>query len=234
MGLIHFDLKADKAVDVRDPAPGAIDEDQRILGINGAAKWALDIALVLPALIFLLPIFIGFAVIIKLDGGPVLFAQKRIGRSGKTFHMLKLRTMRVDAEAALSELIARCPDAAAEWAQYQKLRNDPRVTWVGRFLRKSSIDELPQLFNILRGDMSVVGQRPILPCQCDSYGRHMAGYERARPGLTGLWQVRGRNALSFEQRAQMGSEYINRWSLWFDIKLILLTVPAVMLSKDAY
>ncbi|MEO1641820.1 MAG: sugar transferase [Pseudomonadota bacterium] len=202
--------------------------------MNGKAKRALDIILTAPAIFFLLPVFVLTALAIKLEGGPLLFTQDRIGKGGRRFGMLKFRTMHVDAEARLEQLLRDCPRSNEEWASYQKLKHDPRITRIGDFLRRSSLDELPQLFNILKGDMSIVGQRPILPCQRDDYGRHIAGYERARPGLTGLWQVSGRNALTFQDRAALGSEYVRNWSLWFDIKLIALTVPRVLFSKDAF
>jgi len=217
-----------------EPATGYTESDSHLFGLNGPVKRAMDIALVMPALIFLLPVFLIIALIIKLEGGPIFFIQQRLGRDGKRFGMIKFRTMHTDAEARLDALLAQCIDSRTEWETFQKLKRDPRITRSGDFLRRSSLDELPQLLNILIGDMSVVGQRPILLNQRDAYGVHIKGYERARPGLTGLWQVSGRNALSFQDRAALGSEYVNHWSLWFDIKLIALTVPRVLLSKDAF
>jgi len=235
MGLMPFDLSEALAHNHAEIAGTASKKDTSFFGINGLAKRVVDIAITLPAIIFLLPVFITAALAVKLcDNGPVIYRQERIGKDGKRFSILKFRTMRTDADQALQELLDRCPDSAEQWNTFQKLRNDPRITAVGGFLRSSSIDELPQLFNILKGDMSLVGQRPILTCQIDDYGIHFAGYTRARPGLTGLWQVKARNAASFEVRAVMGSQYVAEWSLWRDITLMALTVPAVMLSRDAY
>lgn len=234
MGLIPFSLGLESvAIAVKPAAPGS-PADRRFFGINGPARRVFDLAIAIPALLFLLPLFLITALLIKIEGGPVFFKQERIGKGGKVFQMIKFRTMRTDADDLLEALLASDPAAMEEWQKYQKLRNDPRITFIGHFLRKSSIDELPQLLNVLFGNMSIVGQRPILPIQRDAFGVHIAGYERARPGITGLWQVRGRNALSFEQRAQMGSEYINRWSFWLDIKIIAMTIPAVLMSKDAF
>lgn len=233
MGLQSLNFEAG-AIYTCTPAKGSCQADSTFFGINGFAKRALDLCLVIPAIIFLLPIFVLIAIAVKVEGGPLFFVQDRLGRAGKRFGMIKFRTMHPDAEARLEKLLKECSSSRAEWDAFQKLKRDPRVTRVGDFLRRSSLDELPQLFNILKGDMSVVGQRPILLNQRDAYGRHIAGYERARPGLTGLWQVSGRNRLTFQDRAALGSEYINRWSLWFDIKLIALTVPRVLFSKDAF
>jgi lipopolysaccharide/colanic/teichoic acid biosynthesis glycosyltransferase len=117
---------------------------------------------------------------------------------------------------------------------FQKLRRDPRITAVGRFIRATSIDELPQLFNVLKGDMSIVGQRPIMLHQREHYGAHIEGYEAARPGITGLWQVRGRNQLNFQQRAELGTEYVREWSLGLDVRIIVMTIPALIFSTGAY
>ncbi|MEQ3746454.1 MAG: sugar transferase [Henriciella sp.] len=233
MGLFDMGFDTESSFQV-SPAKANDETDSALFGLNGAIKRALDLALVIPALLFLLPVFAIIAILIKVEGGPLLYRQIRIGRDGQRFSMLKFRTMQVDAEQRLVRMIAHCPDTKAEWDAFQKLRRDPRVTRCGDFLRRTSLDELPQLLNILMGDMSVVGQRPILPSQRDAYGLHIYGYERARPGLTGLWQVSGRNSLTFEDRAALGSDYINRWSLWLDIKLILLTVPTVLFSRDAF
>ena len=233
MGLQSLNFEAG-AVHTAEPASGYHESDSHLLGLNGPIKRTMDIALVTPALIFLLPVFLLIAIAIKLEGGPIFFTQKRLGRNGKRFNMIKFRTMHTDAEARLEALLKQCPNSHAEWETFQKLKRDPRVTRSGDFLRRSSLDELPQLFNILIGEMSIVGQRPILLNQRDAYGLHIKGYERTRPGLTGLWQVAGRNALSFQDRAALGSEYVNRWSLWLDIKLIALTVPRVLFSKDAF
>ncbi len=235
MGIMPFDLEIDARELNVPPAAAHGPDDPKLFGMNGFAKRVLDLLIAVPALIFLLPVLLIAALAVKLeDGGKVFFHQPRIGRNGKLFPMLKFRSMRPDAEAVLEELLARCPKSRDEWGDYQKLRRDPRITQTGRFLRASSIDELPQLLNVIRGEMSIVGQRPILPSQRDAYGVHIAGYERARPGITGLWQIRGRSQLNFEARAIIGSEYVNTWSLGTDVKIIVLTVPAVLFSKDAF
>lgn len=232
MGLITFGLGLTTRVSA--PASGKSPGDNTLLGMNGPVKRALDIAISVTAIFFLTPLLLVVALAIKLEGGPIFYTQRRLGRGGESFPMIKFRSMKPNSNKLIEDLLRECPKAAAEWSEFQKLRNDPRITPLGRIMRASSIDELPQLFNVLFGNMSIVGQRPILPNQRDAFGRHIAGYERARPGITGLWQVRGRNKLSFEKRAQMGSEYVNRWSLWFDIKIIAMTIPAVLFSKDAF
>jgi lipopolysaccharide/colanic/teichoic acid biosynthesis glycosyltransferase len=235
MGIMPFDLRIDEPKVNSAPARPSQPEDAHVFGMNGAAKRMLDLLIAVPAGLILLPVFIFTALAIKLeDGGPILYKQKRIGRGGKLFPMLKFRSMRPDADAVLEELLARCANSRNEWGEFQKLRKDPRITRIGRFLRSSSIDELPQLMNVILGHMSIIGQRPILPSQRDAYGIHMPGYERTRPGITGLWQIRGRSKLNFEARVLYGSEYINTWSLWNDMKIVVLTVPAVLFSKDAF
>jgi exopolysaccharide production protein ExoY len=203
-------------------------------GINGPAKRVLDLIMATLALIALAPLMILTALAVMLDGSSAFYVQSRVGRGGKHFRMFKFRTMRPDADKVLQDLLDSCAFTRAEWEQFQKLRRDPRVTLIGRFLRMSSIDELPQLFNVIKGDMSIVGQRPILPHQREGYGVHIAGYELARPGITGLWQVRGRNRLSFERRAEIGTEYVRTWSLGLDFRIILMTIPALIFSSGAY
>jgi len=235
MGLIPFEPELGKAMRSSPPAKPSSPEDSQLLGINGPVKRLMDLVIAIPAAIFLAPLFILVSLTIFLEGGgPIFYVQSRIGRGGRPFRMLKFRTMKRDADALLKEHLARDPAARLEWAEFQKLRNDPRVTPIGRLLRASSIDELPQIFNVISGDMSIVGQRPILYSQRDAFGPHIAGYERARPGITGLWQVCGRNSVNFHRRAELGSEYVNEWSLWLDIRIILMTVPAILLSRDAF
>ncbi len=212
----------------------AIDCRDGFWGINGGAKRAADIVISLCALFFLAPLMLATFAAIKLDGGGAFFVQSRVGRGGKLFRMYKFRTMHTDAEAVLQRLLDADPQARAEWNCFQKLRKDPRITRVGHFLRSSSIDELPQLLNVLKGDMSIVGQRPILAHQREAYGVHITGYEKARPGITGLWQVKGRNRLSFDQRAALGTDYVRRWSFSRDLWILILTVPALLFSRGAY
>jgi len=203
---------------------------------NGAFKRAVDIALSLGACLALSPIMIMIALAVRLSSkGPLIYKQERSGRDGEVFQMYKFRTMYIDSDNMLEALLRSCPRSAQEWRVFQKLRYDPRITPVGSFLRKTSLDELPQLFNVLFGQMSMVGQRPILPTQIEAYGaEHYAEYIRARPGITGLWQVSGRNGLSFEKRAALGTEYSRKWSNRYDLKLLLKTVPALLKSDDAF
>lgn len=203
---------------------------------NGGFKRSVDILLSLGAVIALLPIMVLIVLGVKLTSrGPVIYKQDRVGRNGDAFPMYKFRTMYLDSDNVLDALLRTCPRSAEEWSIYQKLRFDPRVTPIGHFLRKTSLDELPQLFNVMFGHMSMVGQRPILASQIESYGKeHFAEYIRSRPGITGLWQVSGRNSLSFEKRAALGTEYSHAWSNRYDFTLLLKTVPALIKSNDAY
>lgn len=205
-------------------------------GRNGLLKRAMDVVISLSAILFLLPVFLGVALAIKLTSkDSIFYLQSRIGLGGKVFNMYKFRTMQVNSCILLEAHLKQCQKSRAEWDKYQKLRNDPRITPVGHFLRKSSIDELPQLLNVLRGTMSIVGPRPILLTQKEIYGAaNFANYARTRPGITGLWQVSGRNAIPFEDRIAIEKEYSQKWSLWLDIKILFKTVPTVLFPKGAF
>lgn len=234
MGMMTFDLAIENREAKVTPAMGACPRDMKIHGMNGLLKRALDIAVASIALLYLAPLMLIVAIALKIEGGSVFYKQERVGRGGKRFAMWKFRSMHPNSDQLLLNLLATSKSAAQEWDLYQKLRNDPRITPIGNLIRKTSIDELPQLFNVIMGEMSVVGQRPILPHQTDTYGPHLPGYMRARPGITGLWQISGRSALTFEDRASIGSEYVNQWSLLRDFKILLLTIPVVLFSRDAY
>lgn len=198
-------------------------------------KRALDLMIAVPLLVFTAPLWIAIAVAIRMtDGGAAMFRQTRIGLGGRTFTCFKFRSMVTDADARLQELLQNDPQAAAEWAADQKLRDDPRITLIGRFLRKTSLDELPQLINIIRGDMSVVGPRPVVRDEIVRYGRYFADYASVRPGVTGLWQVSGRNDMSYERRVRLDAIYARRQSALFDIKILLATIPAVLKGDGAY
>jgi len=189
----------------------------------------MDIALALTAIVLLSPIILIVALAIRLsEGGPVMFSQKRLGFNGREFDCYKFRTMVTNAEERLAQLLENDPEAALEWRKNQKLVNDPRITTLGHILRKSSLDELPQLINILRGDMSCVGPRPILVKEIERYGRAARFYMRTRPGLTGLWQVSGRSNTSYHQRVVLDTFYVRRWSIWLDIWIIVKTIPALL------
>lgn len=193
-----------------------------------------DIAVALLAVALLAPLIAAVAVAVRLtSAGPVLFAHRRIGRHGKGFYCLKFRTMAVDADARLQALLARDPAARAEWHSTHKLRRDPRVTRIGAFLRRSSLDELPQLFNVLGGSMSLVGPRPIVAGEVARYGIRFHDYCKVRPGITGLWQVSGRSNTSYRQRVAMDVLYVRRRSLRLNGMIIAKTLPAVMLQRGS-
>lgn len=179
-------------------------------------------------LIALSPVLLFFWLAIRRDGGPGLYSQQRVGRDGKIFTCWKLRSMCVNAEQRLAEHIATDPVAATEWAVSQKLKKDPRITSIGRIIRKYSIDELPQIWNVLRGDMSFVGPRPFMPCQEDLYSGDTDGYYATRPGITGLWQVSCRNDASFATRVVYDSRYAADITLMNDIRIYLATVRVVL------
>jgi exopolysaccharide production protein ExoY len=199
------------------------------------SKRIVDIVLALSGIILLAPLLvICFVVTWASSPVPVIFRHKRVGFNGKTFDCLKFRTMVADAPERLHKLLEVDAAAAAEWAQYQKLRNDPRVTPIGAILRKSSLDELPQLFNVLMGDMSVVGPRPITEDELLRYGASVKVYKACRPGITGLWQVTGRSSTSYETRISCDTYYARMWSLSLDSKIIIVTIPSVLFSKNAH
>jgi len=190
-------------------------------------KRAFDVAVAGLALIALSPALLLIALLIRRDGGPAVFIQPRAGQGGDAFGCYKFRTMAVDAEAKLEDILAADPAKRAQWDAYQKLDDDPRITPVGRFLRKTSLDELPQLVNVMKGEMSLIGPRPMLMAQMQSYGASLDAYVRMRPGITGLWQVNGRNATSFEERARLDDWYARNWSLWRDVVILVRTVREV-------
>jgi exopolysaccharide production protein ExoY len=195
----------------------------------------MHVAIVLAVTMFAMPLMIAIALAVYAnDGGPVLFRHRRVGRNGKTFYCLKFRTMAVDAEVRLADLLASDPVARAEWAADFKLRHDPRVTRIGAFLRRSSLDELPQLFNLMRGEMSLVGPRPIVEAEIARYGWRFRHYCAVKPGITGLWQVSGRNDVSYRSRVAMDCIYAKRKSPWLDLWVLAVTVPAVLAKRGSY
>ena len=195
----------------------------------------MHVAIVLAVTMFAMPLMIAIALAVYAnDGGPVLFRHRRVGRDGKTFYCLKFRTMAVDAEARLADLLANDPVARTEWAADFKLRNDPRVTRIGRFLRRSSLDELPQLFNLMRGEMSLVGPRPIVEAEIARYGWRFRHYCAVKPGITGLWQVSGRNDVSYRTRVALDCIYAKRKSPWLDLWVLAVTLPAVVAKRGSY
>ena len=207
----------------------------KVRAANGLAKRLADIVIAATALIFLSPAWLTIAALIKLsDGGPVLYRHRRIGRFGARFDCLKFRTMATDGDERLARHLDADPDAATEWRETQKLRDDPRVTTVGALLRRSSFDELPQLWNVLRGEMSVVGPRPVTRAELRRYGRDRRYYLLVRPGMTGLWQVSGRSHTTYEQRVRFDREYLEEWSWLGELWIMLMTIPAVLRTEEAY
>jgi exopolysaccharide production protein ExoY len=196
---------------------------------------AFDLIIAISALVFFAPIMTIVAIVVKLeDGGPILFGHKRVGEGGQSFKCLKFRSMRTNAAELLRNILETDPAARAEWDQDQKLRNDPRVTRVGDFIRRWSLDELPQLFNVVRGEMSIVGPRPIVEAEMVRYGRYIRNYTNVTPGITGMWQVFGRNDVSYEQRVIYDVFFSRRRSVALYIKLLVMTIPAVLLKKGSY
>lgn len=195
----------------------------------------LDVLIAIAALWFFAPLMLVVALAIKAqDGGPVTFGHTRIGRNGRSFKCLKFRSMVVDAETRLQTLLAGDAMARAEWEVDQKLRRDPRVTPLGHLLRKSSLDELPQLINVLRGEMGIVGPRPIVAAEVVRYGRAIRYYKALRPGITGLWQISGRNNVSYRRRVAMDVLYAKRRSVGLYLYILAKTVPAVLTREGSY
>ncbi len=203
--------------------------------IGGAAKRVFDLIFSSLAIVALLPLFAGCCLVVfAASPGPILFQHTRIGRGGREFSCLKFRTMAVDADQKLQEHLAGNPDARREWDASHKLRDDPRVTAFGQLMRRSSLDELPQLFNVLKGEMSLVGPRPIVAEEIPKYKEHFGLYTMARPGLTGLWQVSGRNNTTYAERVTYDVQYLRNWSLFRDIRIALATVSQVFDRSGAY
>jgi exopolysaccharide production protein ExoY len=200
-----------------------------------AAKRAVDLAGASLLLLVLAPVFILIALMIKIDSaGPVLFRQWRLGFRGRRFLMFKFRTMCAGAEADIEELIIGDSAKRIVWEEFQKLWDDPRLTGFGRYLRKLSLDEFPQLWNVLKGEMSLVGPRPITPDQREIYGGDFDLYTSVKPGITGMWQVNGRNRTSFRQRILWDAYYIKNWTLGLDLSILLRTIGVVLTGEGAF
>lgn len=209
---------------------GAISEP-----IGRSSKRIVDVIIASTALLVLSPLLLIVAIIVKFsDGGPVFYSHTRIGLGGASFKCLKFRTMKTDAGAHLTELLNANPEAKIEWEATRKLKNDPRVTVVGGILRESSIDELPQLINIVKGEMSLVGPRPITCEELPLYGEHVSSYMAGRPGLTGHWQISGRNDVSYQQRVSLDVQYLQNWSLAWDFVIMAKTVPVLFSHRGSY
>lgn len=194
----------------------------------------IDITIALVALVFLTPLLVVIALIVMIcDPGPVIFKHRRVGQGGKTFGCLKFRSMYVGAEERLTKILAANPELRAQWERDQKLDNDPRITRIGAVLRVTSLDELPQLINVIRGEMSLVGPRPIVAAEVPRYGRFIQSYYRVRPGLTGLWQVTGRSSTTYRRRVATDVFYARSRSLLFDTKILFATIPAVVAGRGS-
>ena len=203
--------------------------------LNRYIKTMFDFVVTLVGTVMISPVLLFIALWIYKDSpGPVIFKHMRIGKNGKPFPCYKFRSMCVDAKIKLEELLETDPEAKAEWERDFKLRNDPRVTKSGAFLRKTSLDELPQIFNVLKGEMSLVGPRPIIQEELERYGEYVGDYLMVKPGITGMWQVSGRSDIDYEERVLLDSWYVRNWSVWTDIVMLFKTFKVVLLRKGAY
>jgi Undecaprenyl-phosphate galactose phosphotransferase WbaP len=197
-------------------------------------KRCLDLIGALCISLILGPFLLFIASRVRKDGGAAIYGHPRIGRDGRSFKCYKFRSMVVDANARLTELLERDTQAKQDWERDFKLQNDPRITRIGGFLRRTSLDELPQLWNVIRGDMSLVGPRPIVQAELERYAADIPYYLMARPGMTGLWQVSGRNDVDYATRVYLDAWYVRNWSLWYDIAILFMTVRTVCKRDGAY
>jgi Undecaprenyl-phosphate galactose phosphotransferase WbaP len=226
VGSYTRDLMGILGIQVRN---NLLDKGSRI------TKRIIDFATATILICFLLPIMAIIALLILVESGlPVFYCQERIGHEGQTFRMLKFRTMAQNSREVLERCLACDPVLRKEWDESQKLRSDPRVTRVGKLLRKTSLDELPQLWNVVKGEMSLVGPRPIVAAEVERYQSAYFGYKKTIPGLTGLWQVSGRNRTTYAERVAYDTYYVRNWSVWMDIYLLAKTVGAVFTGDGAY
>jgi undecaprenyl-phosphate galactose phosphotransferase len=197
-------------------------------------KRVFDIVVASAILIVCLPLFAVISARVAASGGPVFYGHRRQGQYNRSFPCYKFRTMATNADVLLQELLARDPQARAEWERDFKLKDDPRVTPIGRFLRRTSLDELPQLWNVLKGDMSLVGPRPVVMSELERYGNQVEYYLEAKPGLTGLWQISGRNDTTYDTRVYLDAWYVKNWSLFTDLMILVRTVKVIFRKEGAY
>ena len=197
-------------------------------------KRIFDLVVASLLLILLSPVFAVISYLIRRNGGSAYYGHTRVGRNGVAFECLKFRSMRLDADEVLTQLLQSDPAARAEWEQSFKLKNDPRITPIGNFLRKTSLDELPQLINVIRGEMSLVGPRPVITAELERYGDHVNLYLQVLPGITGLWQVSGRSDTGYDERVGLDAWYVQNWSLWYDIAILFKTINTVLNGRGAY
>jgi Undecaprenyl-phosphate galactose phosphotransferase WbaP len=226
LGVIPYDLEGFLGLEIRQ---NLFSRRERIL------KRILDLALVIVLVVVALPLLFLISLLVWLDSpGKVFYTHKRVGIGGRDIKVWKFRTMVPNAEQVLNEYLNSHPELRSEWEATHKLKDDPRVTRIGRILRKLSLDELPQIWNVLKGEMSLVGPRPIVTEEIKRYGQGYKLYQRVRPGLTGLWQVSGRNDVSYETRVRFDKYYVRNWSIWLDIYILLRTIWVVLRSDGAY
>jgi exopolysaccharide production protein ExoY len=219
---------ADSVLTMRSPSSG----EDRDLAAAALLYTRINQLGALCLLVLFGPLMLAVAAAIRLeDHGSVSFSHWRVGQNGRLFRCFKFRSMVERADEVLGALLERDPAAREEWLRDRKLRNDPRISRVGRFLRATSLDELPQLFNVLRGEMHLVGPRPVVVQEIPRYGEHKRLYLSVKPGMTGLWQVSGRNNLSYEQRVALDARYVQTRSAWLDLRILLLTVR-VLITRD--
>lgn len=210
-------------------------KESPLWGVQGKLKRLFDMFASLALLLLLSPFLLALTVVIKVcSPGPAIFAQERLGSGSRRIRIYKFRTMVSNADEVLEQLLQANAELREEFAREFKLKDDPRITPMGNFLRKTSLDELPQLFNVLKGEMSLVGPRPIVPEELDNYDSQAKYLLRVPPGLTGLWQVSGRNDIEYAERVKLDMFYINNWSFWLDLVILLRTLPAVLMRKGAY
>jgi exopolysaccharide production protein ExoY len=215
-------------------APPVHARPHKLTYFERAAKRAIDIVGALVFFAIFGPLYLLVALGVRISmGRPVHFWQNRMGERGQRFRFYKFRSMVHNSESVLDEFLSRNDMARTEWDTFQKLEKDPRITPIGQFIRKLSLDELPQFWNVLKGDMSLVGPRPCMERQRSLYGRGWEHYCAMRPGITGLWQVSGRNRLSYARRVELDMEYVSNWSLWLDIKILFRTVSTVITGEGS-
>lgn len=199
------------------------------------AKRCIDFVICVAALVCTLPLLLVIAIAIKLDSpGPALYPHARVGRYGKPLRVLKFRTMVLNADGRLRDYLAGRPEQKSVWENAFKLRDDPRITKVGRVLRRFSLDELPQLVNVLRGDMSLVGPRPVIEDELERFGSSAAIIMRALPGITGLWAVSGRSDIPYDERVKLERRYVTEWSLRLDVSILARTIPVIIRGRGSY
>lgn len=228
MFSIEYDICSGGSKGEKDMSMGERNKNRRFYHL---VKRMIDVVLSLFGLVLISPFVVIIAILIKIDSkGPVFFKHHRIGKNGKPFSMYKFRTMKDGAEAMINDFT---PEQLEEWNENFKLKDDPRITRIGKFLRKTSLDELPQLINILRGDMSIVGPRPVIEVELEEYGNDKDEFLSIRPGLTGWWASNGRSEISYPERCSYELYYVRNESFWLDVKVMFLSVFSVFLHKGA-